>query len=194
MKMLKTLSVLSLSLLSLNVLAADWQVDNSQSLLSFISVKKGNVAEVHRFETISGQFTNNGEFSLDIALESVNTGIEIRDNRMREFLFDVANFASASLTAKLEPSVIDQLAIGQSVSDTVAANLTLHGQTQPLSIGLVLTKLTADKLMVVSAQPLVLNVSDFELANGVEKLRELAGLPSISQAVPVSFYLTLNAM
>jgi ABC-type uncharacterized transport system ATPase subunit len=77
---------------------------------------------------------------------------------------------------------------------TVAAELSLHGQKQKLDIDVVVTKLNDDTLMLISAQPIVLNVSDFDLVQGVEKLRELAGLPSISHAVPISFYLTLNAM
>jgi hypothetical protein len=57
----------------------------------------------------------------------------------------------------------------------------------------VVTKLNDNTLMLVSAKPLILNVADFALVQGVEKLQELAGLPSISHAVPISFYLTLNA-
>jgi hypothetical protein len=49
------------------------------------------------------------------------------------------------------------------------------------------------ELLVVSAQPVILNVTDYQLGKGVEQLKELAGLPSISYAVPVSFYLTLTA-
>jgi hypothetical protein len=47
--------------------------------------------------------------------------------------------------------------------------------------------------LVVSAHPVILNADNYKLAKGIEKLRELASLPSISHAVPVSFYLTLNA-
>jgi polyisoprenoid-binding protein YceI len=192
--MVKILSSLSLLVFSLNVLAVDWNVDNSQSTLSFVSVKKGNVAEVHQFKSISGQMANNGEFKLDIALESVNTGIDVRDSRMREFLFDVVTFPTATLTAKVEPNVIEQVTTGETMRISVDAMLSLHGQTQPLTLDVLVTKLTTNSVLVVAAKPVVLNVADFDLVNGVEKLRELAGLPSISHAVPVSFYLTLNAM
>jgi len=39
----------------------------------------------------------------------------------------------------------------------------------------------------------VVNASLFNLADGVEALREIAGLPSISAAVPVSFVLSFDA-
>ena len=75
----------------------------------------------------------------------------------------------------------------------VNAQLNLHDQSQPLKLDVRVTKVSDSSLLVISAQPIVLNVADYELTEGVEELRELAGLPSISQAVPVSFYLTLNA-
>lgn len=54
-----------------------------------------------------------------------------------------------------------------------------------------LTKISDNKLMVSSFQPIIINANEFGLVAGVEKLRDIAGLSSISQAVPVSFVLTL---
>jgi hypothetical protein len=39
----------------------------------------------------------------------------------------------------------------------------------------------------------VIKASDFNLSKGIEKLKELAGLSVISDSVPVTFYITLNA-
>lgn len=47
--------------------------------------------------------------------------------------------------------------------------------------------------MVTSAQPVIINATDYGLTDGINKLRDLAGLPSISYAVPVTFTLHLNA-
>lgn len=43
-----------------------------------------------------------------------------------------------------------------------------------------------------SFQPIIVNANEFDLVAGIDKLREIAGLSSISQAVPVSFVLTLT--
>lgn len=190
----KSVFSLGLLLLSFGAHAASWQIDNGQSQLSFVSTKKVNVAEVHHFEQISGGMNEAGEFSLAIDLESVNTGIEIRDSRMREFLFNVVDFPKANINAKVDPAIVDGLAVGQSTTASVEGELSLHGHNQSLMFEVLLTRISDSELLVVSAKPIVLNVSDYELVQGVEKLRELAGLPSISHAVPVSFYLTLNAM
>jgi polyisoprenoid-binding protein YceI len=194
MKIVKTFTLISFLVAGVSAHATDWQLDNEQSQLNFISTKKGDVAEVHQFDRLTGSLSENGAFTVDIDLESVNTNIDIRDQRMREFLFNVVEFPAASLSAQVDPKLVADLSIGMSQTATVAAELSLHGQAQKLSIDVMLTKLSDTKLMLVSAKPLVLNVSDFELVQGVEKLRELAGLPSISHAVPISFYLTLNAM
>jgi hypothetical protein len=38
----------------------------------------------------------------------------------------------------------------------------------------------------------IVNAANLGLADGLEKLREIAGLPSISKAVPVSFVLVFE--
>lgn len=189
----KSLGVVGLFLLSMGVQAADWEVDNAQSQLSFISTKKVNVAEVHHFKQLSGQLDESGKFSLAIDLASVNTGVEIRDSRMKEFLFKVADFPTANISAQIDPAMLSDLAVGASEETSIDGMLSLHDQQKSLTFDVLVTKVSDEELLVVSAQPLILNVADFDLVAGVEKLRELAGLPSISHAVPVSFYLTLNA-
>lgn len=189
----KSISLLGFLLLSVGAQATDWQVNNAQSKLSFVSTKKVNIAEVHSFGQLSGGLSAAGQFALDIDLNSVNTNIDIRDSRMKEFLFDVIDFPAAQITAMIEPELVNAMTVGQQELSAVAGKLELHGQSQELNFDVVITKLADDTLFVVSATPVILNVADYQLVGGVEKLRELAGLPSISLAVPVSFYLTLNA-
>lgn len=189
----RVVSILGLLLISIAANAADWQLDNTQSKLSFMSIKKQNIAEVHTFGQLSGGLNAAGEFSLNIDLSSVDTNIDIRNDRMKEFLFEIADFPAANIKAKLDADSINAMTVGQQVSDSVTGTLALHGQQQELQFDVVISKLADDKLFVVSSKPVVLTVSDYQLVEGVEKLRELAGLPSISHAVPVSFYLSLDA-
>jgi hypothetical protein len=53
-------------------------------------------------------------------------------------------------------------------------------------------RLNEKELIVVSAQPVIINAEQFGLTRGVEKLREIAGLTSIGHSVPVSFILNLR--
>jgi hypothetical protein len=72
------------------------------------------------------------------------------------------------------------------------ANLSMHGVSRPLQIELVVVRSGDSRLVATTAKPVVINAPDFGLGTGVEALREIAGLPSIGLAVPVSFVLTFD--
>lgn len=171
---------------------ADWTLNNDRSQLSFISVKKGDIAEVHRFDQLDGTVDGEGNVKLIIQLASVDTAIPIRDERMREMLFNTNVFPSATLTAQVDAGKVSKLEVGEMMVEALEGELSLHGQTSPVTAELVVARLAPDTLLVSSRQPLVVQAGDFDLVEGVEKLREVAGLPSISKAVPVSFVLTFN--
>lgn len=185
-------SLLALNVISPSVLASDWTINQEQSHIHFISIKKGDIAEVHQFNEMQGTFNESGDFSLSIPLSSVNTGIEIRDERMQTLLFEVAQFPTLSLTAKVNPKLVDELKVGEVLATKVEGQLSLHGQQQTIVFEVAVVKLTKNKIQVNSSKPLIVSAADFSLAQGVEKLRDIAGLSSISLAVPVSFMLTLS--
>lgn len=175
-----------------SVSASEWRVDNNHSQVSFISVKKINIAEVHQFEHVDGTLDSDGHFNLSIDLASVNTHNLVRDERMKVFFFNVNTFSEAVLKAEIAPSILDSIAEGASTYVSIDSILELHGESKPLKLDVIITRLVGAKLLVVSAQPIILNVNDFSLVSGVNKLMELAKLPSISHSVPVSFNLMLK--
>lgn len=172
---------------------AGWTVDDQQSRLSFVSIKAGTIAEVHHFEQLNGTLTDDGRFSLTIDLNSVETLIPIRNERMRDQLFDTARFPNAVLNARLDLAAVHALDIGEQTRLDAEAQLELVGQSSTLTVQAVVARLSDQQLLVTSAQPLTLNAISLGLGDGVEQLREVAGLPSISPAVPVTFQLTLSA-
>ena len=171
---------------------ADWALDGEQSSLSFVSTKAMNVAEAHKFTRLSGGVDSNGQASISISLASVDTGIELRDERMREMLFKTEQFASAEVTAKIDAATFADLKAGQSVDTTIEGVLELHGEMRPLVMDVVIARSGPSRMLVMSRKPIVINAPEFNLAEGVEALREIAGLPSISLAVPVSFILAFE--
>jgi len=183
---------LGLSISFISAHAVDWVIDGNDSQLNFISIKKTNIAEVHEFKKLQGSYDSQGQFILDIDLVSVDTQNPVRDDRMKNYFFDVSKFSTAKITATINTDLVDAIAEGASQRFIVDANLDLHGVIKPLTLDIIVTRLVGAKLSVVSVQPVIINADDFELASGINKLMELASLPSISQAVPVSFYLTLK--
>jgi polyisoprenoid-binding protein YceI len=192
-KLTSRLGAVCFALFSAQALAADWTVDRAQSQLNFMSIKKTSIAENHVFQSFSGRITDAGALQLSIDLSSVDTNIEIRNQRMRDYLFDVANYATAAFTAQVDMQAVETLSVGQSQQMQVVGQLSLHGQTVPTTLDLMVSKLAADKLFVTTAKPVIVQADQFDLTKGIDKLMALAKLPSISHAVPVSFYLTLTA-
>jgi len=180
-----------LSLTSLSAFA-DWKLDNEQSTVSFISVKKTNVMEAHHFNKLSGKLSNEGVFSLAIDLGSVDTTIAIRDQRMKEHLFEQVKFPQAIVSATILPATLAKLNVNETTTMPLTAQLDLHGMKQSIILLMSVTKLSDSSLLVASQKPVMIKASDFGLVEGIETLRKLAGLPSISTTVPVSFVLRLN--
>lgn len=188
---LKLVVLLSI-VFSTTTFAAQWVLKSTESQLNFISVKKGNIAEVHQFKSLQGEFGEQGKLSITISLANVDTQNPVRDSRMIEHLFETNLFPSAILSATIDTEIIDAIAEGASEQLTVDATLELHGDSKALEIDVIITRLVGAKLSVVSATPVIINAGDFSLIAGIDKLMALTNLPSISQAVPVTFYLTFN--
>lgn len=186
-----TLAAVVLAAFSTQALA-NWQLANEQSMVSFVSLKKADVMEAHHFKQLKGSLSDSGHFNLAIDLSSVDTAISIRDQRMAKHLFEVVKFPKAMLSAMIAPKTLENIAVNQTVSLTVPASLALHGETKKLSVKVGITRLSNNDLLVVSSKPVLVKAGDFNLVQGIEKLRQLAGLPSISNTVPVSFTLRLN--
>lgn len=171
---------------------AQWQVAEQDSRVSFVSVKKGDIAEVHHFKQLKGTLKDNGEFTLAIPLMSVSTGIDVRDERMQNLLFEVSLFPELKLTAQVDSQMLNTLAVGESKVANIDGKIALHGKQQTKTFSVMVTKVSANKMLVSSFQPMIVNANEFGLEGGVDKLRVIAGLSNISQAVPVSFVLSLT--
>ncbi len=181
--------VLATTLFASCYAAAEWSLDNDHSRLSFVTTKAGNTAEAHRFTALSGTVDSHGAAQIDIALASVNTMIDIRNDRMKSMLFETDLFPKAQIKANVDVAAIENMAVGSTKTETLNATLDLHGQSQALTLEVVVAKLSKTSLMITSLKPVIVSASDYALAEGVEKLRTVARLPSISNAVPVSFVL-----
>ncbi len=178
--------------ISLGSDATGWQLDNANSRISFVSTKAKDVAEVHRFTAISGTVTEEGTATVAIQLASVDTMIDIRNDRMRNMLFQVAQFPEATITGQVDVRAIRAMHVGDIWDINEELLIDLHGHQQTLVAELRVTKLAANTVQVASLKPIIANAASFGLSDGVEQLRQAAGLPSISLGVPVSLVLTFK--
>lgn len=182
---------LSGSLIALPALA-DWSLDPARSHLSFVSIKGKDVAEISTFDNISGTIDAEGQVVVTLMLDSVDTLIPIRNERMRQFLFETTNYKEAVLKAKVDSKRVANMTVGSIEQVSAEGSLSLHGQTQAMTLTMQVAKLDANTLMVAGIKPLIVDATKFGMTDGVEKLREIAGLESISKAVPVTFVITFT--
>jgi len=168
---------------------ADWNLVAERSQLNFVTTKANHVAETHNFSRLNAQVSDQGRIELVIDLTSVDTKIDIRDERMREMLFETAKYPTATLTTQVAPEVL-KLKAGEQQSVALSSKLNMHGKTLDINSRALVTKLSNGEISVVSTQPILVNANKLDLVEGVEKLREVAGLNSISYSVSVTYQLT----
>lgn len=169
-----------------------WTLDPAGSRLSYVSIKAGEIAEANRFDTLAGSVAADGTATLDIELASVNTGVDIRNERMREIFFAVAENPTATVTAKLDPAAFAGLAVGQSLTRPLTAEVTIKGAAAEVATNVMVTRVAEDRVLVVPTAPVIVSTDMFGLTDELGELRAMAQLPSITPAVPVTFTLAFR--
>ena len=167
---------------------AQWAtLDGVDSSISFVSVKNKDISEVHGFASITGSISDQGSVQISIDPASLNTGIQIRDQRMKEHLFAIVEYPEIEISAQVD---LDQIQPGVQRLQ-LPASLSLVGQELPVVLD-VLVASTETDLVVSSAKPVVIYASQAGLTEGIAKLAELAGDISIGHSTSVSFVLSFK--
>jgi polyisoprenoid-binding protein YceI len=168
---------------------AEWTLDGNASSFFYVTTKAAAVTEVNTFTGLSGSISDDGKASFVIDLATVNTAVEIRDQRMRELVFQVAQFPSATVSVDVDAEALDNMSPGVSTTGSYTAKVELHGMTQELMADLQITRLEDDSVLVQVARPLIVAAPSFGLQAGVDELQKVAALPSITPSVVVDFTL-----
>ncbi len=172
---------------------APWALNTTDSYLNFATTKNTHNLEMHSFATLSGEISSAGVATLTIDLNSVNTSVALRDQRMRDLLFETATYPTATVTVAVPATLINGLAVGQTAETDISASLNLHGVTGAITTKVSVQKLSSSRVLVQSLAPVLVKAGDYSLTNGVEALRAAVGIASISVAVPVDFALVFDA-
>lgn len=176
-----------------NAALAAWELDSRRSAVQFMSVKNASVAELHHFKSITGGISDTGAAKVILDLDSVETLVPIRNQRMRELLFETVRFPAATLSAEVPESLMS-LAVGESRDTSIELTVDLHGNKASYTAKVLVTGIAGGGLQVVLSEPILVNAADFQLEAGIEVLREVAGLNNISTAVPVSAQLLFTPL
>ena len=169
---------------------ANWEAP--QAHITFLSSKinqeLNSVTEQSQFNSSQAYLDKQGDFKMTIDLNSVQTNIEIRDQRIKDWVFKTAQFATAEIKGKVDMEAINKLAIGETLTFKQPLTLNIHGKELPLEANLSAQRVHADKIMVNTLNPVLLDVKAMDMSKGVMQLVEVMGLKTIVEQIPVSFH------
>lgn len=171
--------------------APGWILSSDNSALRFQSVKNSTKVESSKFATYTGSIDETGMATIKIALDSVDTNVDLRNVRMRFLMFETFKYPEAVVTMQIAPEVVADLKEVRRKVLMMPYTITLHGVTAEKEAEIAITLLDDNKVSVTSATPISLPVADFDLADGLTKLEEAAKVTIIPSAT-VSFDFTFE--
>lgn len=171
--------------------AETWTLDGAASKVAFGSIKNDYNGEVHSFKEISGSVAADGAVGVTINLASVETLIDIRNERMVEHVFQ--NAATATISAAIDMDDVSSLAVGESKIIEADGTISLVGEELDLYTELFITRISEDRVMATTNDMIMLTTADLELTAGIDKLMEIAGLERITRVSPITLRLVFDA-
>lgn len=167
-----------------------WSLDNQSSKLAFGSVKKDVIGEAHSFESISGMVEADGTVTVEIDLTSVQTNIDIRNERFGEHVFK--GIVSATLSTKIDLAAMDQMVVGATDIIDIEGVLSFLGADIEIEAEMFVARLSETKVLVNTNDMIFLSTEDAGITAGIDKLMELAKLPGITRTSPVTMRLIFD--
>ena len=171
---------------------ASWTLQPSSSHIHFLSIKATHIGEVHSFTKFKGSVQDNGLARIQIDLSSVDTLIPIRNERMRNLLFAINEHPTATINTKISIAEFKDIKIGSEVGTQIEAGLEFKGTNNQVIADIIVSRQNESTFTIQSRSPLLLSATDLGIIEGIEKLREIAGLTNISFSIPASFRLTFK--
>lgn len=164
-----------------------WTLDPAQSTLTYQSIKKNTIVETNTIRNISGGIMPDGSATISLDLNSVDTGVDLRNVRMRFLFFETFQFPTATVTVKVKPQDFAALPEKRRMVVSLPFELDLHGVRKQLEAKVAVTMIS-DKLVSVASQaPVSIKVDDFGLLPAIEKLERAANVTNIVPTASVSF-------
>ena len=155
--------------------------------------QKGLVTSIgmhNYFSGITGSLNKKGQLKVSIDLSTVETQVDIRNQRMRDLFFEVMQYPEAVVTAQLDMQELAQVESGAPLELVKPFTLSLHGVESTAEAHLRIVSV-GGRAWVSTVRPILISAADFGLEGGVAALRKIAGLEAIAAVVPVSVNLKL---
>lgn len=183
---MKTLAQLALAvcIAAAPTASLSWTLEPDTSTVAFGSIKNDYTGESHKFSGLSGGVDDAGQVSIEIDLASVNTNIEIRDERMLQYIFKAAG--AATVTAQMDLASFEDLEPGASRVMEVDATLDLLGRQTDFYLDMFVLRLDENRVLASSNAPAYIATEDLGIDAGIDALQEIASLDSITRVTPLT--------
>ena len=188
MKLFASAAVAASLMMTASVFAgghAKWSAVEDQSRIAFGSIKKDTVGEVHHFEGVTGTVGEDGKLTLAVDLGSVETNIDIRNERMLEHVFQGGK-AKAMVSGEIDLDEVKDLKPGDTSIIDFEGVLAFAGINVDVEAEMLVARLAENRVLVSTADFIMVSTEDFGIDPGVNKLMELAKLPGITRVTPVA--------
>ena len=106
-----------------NTALAQWTLDESHSTVEFVTTKNSAIAETHSFDVLTGAIKADGTVAVAIDLDSVETLIPIRNERVRKTLFETADFPRATISTQIDPAELGKLGSGDVLQTNIPGRI-----------------------------------------------------------------------
>ncbi|MDD9197522.1 YceI family protein [Aliivibrio sp. S3MY1] len=180
---------LALALMSTQSFAADnYLLESKLSSVSFTTIKNQFVVEPATINTLSGELSESGQFSIDVNLKGISTGIPIRDTRLNDIFFESVKYPDVKVSGKVDLAALSN---GPQKLE-IPVQVTMYGKTKSIGFPVVILK-NDNYVMVSSSSSVIVGASDFGLpSENLTKLAATVGGIKISDRVPVSLALVFK--
>ncbi|MFK8033735.1 MAG: YceI family protein [Hyphomicrobiales bacterium] len=168
-----------------------WKSVPEESSIAFGSVKKDTVGEVHHFETVNGTVADSGEISITIDLASVETNIDIRNERIAKHVFQ-DGAATAVISGTIGMEEVNALKAGETAIVDIEAKLAFAGGETDIEAEMLVARLSENRVLVTTADFIMMPTADLGIDEGVNMLMKLAKLPGITRVTPVAVRLVFQ--
>ncbi|QHQ35469.1 YceI family protein [Algicella marina] len=167
-----------------------WVLDAETSKVAYGSIKKDRIGEVNHFGTLAGTVDDTGLVRVEIDLASVETYVDIRNERMREHVFGATPVAV--LTSQIDLEALEAMAPGDTAIVDVDGMLAFVSAEVEIYTEAFVARLADGKALVTTDGMIMLGTEELAIDGAIDTLMGLADLPGITRVAPVTFRLVFD--
>ena len=168
---------------------AGWVLDSDTSKLNFSFTKNTHLVTTATFNNLYGSISDKRVARVEISLNSLYSGIEKRDSRLKDLFFQTRKFPVAEVEMKLYNRTLKKIQKDKRTTMNISFYLTMNGVKRRMDADVFINLDDDGEINILTVNPVMVEANKFGYTEEVEVLVRLAGVKNISYVVPVTFHL-----